>query len=241
MTAPVAGRCIGSRAGSSRPSAVRPRSRSPRHRERTRSNCPRRALTPARSLGDVHRTMRVIAGELGGRRLHAPHGSRTRPTSDRVREALFMALGPLDGVRVVDLYSGSGALAIEALSRGAARADLVDSDRHARDAAHRNLEELGLLERVGLWPLRLPSGLARLAEALAAADVVFADPPYGGADARALLSRLAQPGVLKPGSRVVLETHAKDDVPAAEGRLARERERKYGETVVSFFRVCEPL
>ena len=181
--------------------------------------------------------MRVIAGEFGGRRLHAPHGSRTRPTSDRVREALFMALGPLDGARVVDLYSGSGALAIEALSRGASRADLVDSDRHARDAAHRNLEELGLLEHVRLWPLRLPGGLARLGEALAAADVVFADPPYGGADARALLSRLGEPGMLKPGGRVVLETHAKDEVPAEQGVLARERERKYGETIVHVYRV----
>src|ERR1044072_7427234 len=78
--------------------------------------------------------MRVIAGELGGRRLHAPHGDRTRPTSDRVREALFMALGSLDGVRVVDLYAGSGALAIEALSRGAAWADLVERDVRARGA-----------------------------------------------------------------------------------------------------------
>src|SRR5262249_60883509 len=107
--------------------------------------------------------MRVIAGELGGRRLHAPHGSRTRPTSDRVREALFMALGPLDGAHVVDLYAGSGALAIEALSRGAAWAALVDSGRQARDAAHRNLEELGPLERVRLGPRRLPGGRARLA------------------------------------------------------------------------------
>jgi len=147
-----------------------------------------------------------------------------------------MALGPLDGARVVDLYSGSGALAIEALSRGAAWADLVDSDRHARDAAHRNLEELQLLERMRLWPLRLPAGLSRLTSALASADVVFADPPYGGADARALITRLGRPGVLKPGARFVLETHAKDDVPAAEGALVRERDRKYGETVVHVYR-----
>jgi 16S rRNA (guanine(966)-N(2))-methyltransferase RsmD len=180
--------------------------------------------------------MRVIAGELGGRRLHAPHGLRTRPTSDRVREALFMALGPLEGARVVDLYSGSGALAIEALSRGAAWADLVDSDRNARNAAHRNLEDLALLPRVRLWPLRLPAGLARLGAVLAAADVVFADPPYGGAEARAILAALSRPGVLRPGTRLVLETHLKDAVPAAPGVLARERERRYGETVVHVFK-----
>ena len=92
--------------------------------------------------------MRVIAGELGGRRLHAPHGDKTRPTSDRVREALFMALGSLEGHRVVDLYAGSGALAIEALSRGAVWADLVEHDNRARQAIARNVEELVLADRV---------------------------------------------------------------------------------------------
>ncbi len=180
--------------------------------------------------------MRVIAGELGGRRLHAPHGDRTRPTSDRVREALFMALGPLDGVRVVDLYAGSGALAIEALSRGAVWADLVDADRHARESIARNLEDLELRERARVWPLRLPAGLQRLAAVLAQADVVFVDPPYGGSDARGMLAGLGRAGVLRPGARVVLETHAKDAVPQCEGALARERERQYGETVVHVYR-----
>ncbi|MFM8558381.1 MAG: 16S rRNA (guanine(966)-N(2))-methyltransferase RsmD [bacterium] len=180
--------------------------------------------------------MRVIAGEFGGRRLHAPSGDRTRPTSDRVREALFMALGPLDGTRVVDLFAGSGALAIEALSRGAVWADLVDSDRRARETMTRNLADLALGERARIWPLRLPAGLARLGAELATADVVFADPPYGGADARAILTGLGRPGVLRPGTRVVLETHAKDTVPEHEGTLARERERQYGETVVHVYR-----
>lgn len=184
--------------------------------------------------------MRVIAGELGGRRLHAPHGDRTRPTSDRVREALFMALGPLDGARVVDLYSGSGALAIEALSRGAEWADLVDHDRRAREVIERNLGELGLVQRARIWPLRLPAGLARIAEALGSAQVVFADPPYGGADARAVLTGLGRPGVLASGTRVVLETHSKDVVPEVEGLLVRERERRYGETVVHVYRAGGP-
>src|SRR5439155_9016475 len=179
--------------------------------------------------------MRVIAGELGGRRLHAPRGSRTRPTSDRVREALFMALGPLEGARVMDLYAGSGALAIEALSRGAAWADLVDFDRSARETAFRNLEELGLAERARIWPLRLPAGLARLAGTLARADVVFADPPYGGADARALLAGLGRPGVIPAGARLVLEAHAKDGIPEAAGVLGHRRDRRYGETLVHVY------
>jgi 16S rRNA (guanine966-N2)-methyltransferase len=180
--------------------------------------------------------MRVIAGELGGRRLHAPPGERTRPTSDRVREALFMALGPMEGMRVVDLYAGSGALGIEALSRGAARADLVETDRRARAAIARNVAELGLEDRVHVWPFRLPGGLARLGGVLARASVVFADPPYGGHEARAALAALGRDGVLPPGTRVVLEAHGKDELPAREGTLARERERRYGETVVHVYR-----
>jgi 16S rRNA (guanine(966)-N(2))-methyltransferase RsmD len=147
-----------------------------------------------------------------------------------------MALGPLDGIRVVDLYAGSGALAIEALSRGAERADLVDSDRRARDAIARNLDELALGDRTRVWPLRLPAGLSRLASVLAEAGVVFADPPYGGAAARAALSGLGRDGVLQPGTRVVLETHTKDEVPQQQGTLVRERERRYGETVVHVYR-----
>ena len=146
-----------------------------------------------------------------------------------------MALGPLDGARVVDLYAGSGALAIEALSRGADWADVVDSDRRARDAMSRNLEELGLASRVRIWPLRLPGALTRLDQVLGRAHVVFADPPYGGDEARALLAALGRPGVLTRDTRVVLETHAKDDVPAAEGCLVRQRDRRYGETVVHVY------
>jgi len=181
--------------------------------------------------------MRVIAGELGGRRLFAPRGERTRPTSDRVREALFMALGPLDGARVVDLYAGSGALAIEALSRGAAWADMVERDPKARETIARNLAELGLEAKVRVWPLRLPGALARMKGVLGRAELVFADPPYGGEEARAVLVGLGAPGVLHAGTRVVVEAHAKDEVPERQGSLARERTRQYGETVVHQYKV----
>src|SRR5262249_12820015 len=110
------------------------------------------------------------------------------------------------------------------------------SDRHARAAGHRNLGELALLGRVRQWPLRLPAGLSRLGAELAAADVIFADPPYGGEDARVLIARLGRTGVMKPGARLVLETHAKDEVPAAAGELLRERDRRYGETMVHVYR-----
>ena len=179
--------------------------------------------------------MRVIAGEYGGRRLQAPRGSNTRPTSDRVREALFMALGDLVDARVVDLFAGSGALGIEALSRGAAWVDFVDSDRSARMTLEQNLDALSARDRAKVWPLGLPHGLKRISEALAVADLVLADPPYGGHEARAVLQSLGEPGVLKPGARVVLERHQKDEVPEMAGTLLRVRERRYGETVVDLY------
>ena len=182
-------------------------------------------------------TMRVIAGDFGGRRLEAPRGLGTRPTSDRVREALFMSLEPFAGLRVVDLFAGSGALGIEALSRGAAWVDFVEQARPALVVLDRNLESLGLRARARVWPLRLPGALAKLAAPLAAADLVLADPPYGGEAARAVLERLGAPGVLRPGTRVVLERHQKDDVPSRAGELALVRERRYGETTVNLYQL----
>ena len=181
--------------------------------------------------------MRVIAGEFGGRRLEAPRGLRTRPTSDRVREALFMSLGDFCDLRVVDLFAGSGALGIEALSRGAAFVDFVDDGRPAREALEHNLETLGLRERAKVWPLSLPRGLARLAAVLRSADLVLADPPYGGDGARAVLAPLGVPGMLRPGVRLVVERHLKDELPAATGTLVLARERRYGETVVNLYDV----
>jgi 16S rRNA (guanine(966)-N(2))-methyltransferase RsmD len=185
--------------------------------------------------------MRVIAGELGGRRLVAPRGSKTRPTSDRVREALFMALEPLRELIVVDLFAGSGALGIEALSRGAAEAHFVEPDRAARQALEQNLETLGLAGRARVWPLQLPAGLTRLAEVLGRADLVLLDPPYGEEPARGTLARLGEPGRLKPGARVVLEHHARHAPGERVGTLAAERRRQYGETAVTTFRVGDAI
>jgi 16S rRNA (guanine966-N2)-methyltransferase len=203
---------------------------------------PRRILARPDALdtpGVVGKTprlpVRVIAGYLGGRRIAAPRGRATRPTSDRVREALFMTLEPLRDARIVDLFAGSGALGIEALSRGAARVDFVDSDPAARAAIAANLETLELGDRTRVWPLALPRGLKRIAAELRAADLVFMDPPYGGEAVRETLDALGEPGVLGPAARVVAECHAKDLLPEAAGRLRRRRRRQYGETVVSLY------
>ncbi len=146
-----------------------------------------------------------------------------------------MALEPLQGRRVVDLYAGSGALGIEALSRGAASADFVERDREARRILEENLEALQLGPRSRIWALDLPRGVERLAGALADADLVLADPPYGGESALELLRALGREGVLRPQALVVIEHHAKDHVPERSGRLARIRTRRYGETLVSTY------
>jgi 16S rRNA (guanine966-N2)-methyltransferase len=182
--------------------------------------------------------VRVISGVLGGRRLKAPRGRDTRPTSDRVREALFMALEPLVGLRVADLFAGSGALGIEALSRGAARADFVESDRDARRVLDDNLLLLGLLDRGIVWPLELPRGLTRLADIVRDADLVLLDPPYGGELARATLAALGAAGAVRVGARVVVEHHHRDELPERAGALGRVRQRKYGETMVSTYEVA---
>ena len=167
-----------------------------------------------------------------------------------------MTLEPLEGARIVDLYAGSGALGIEALSRGASRVDFVEHDRVARQTLDANLEDLGLRERSTVWPLALPAGLTRLAAVLAAADVVLLDPPYGsgatrgrrtagraaGAEgmdlAAATLAALGRPGALRAGARVVAEHHRRDALAERVGTLARTRERQYGETVVSTYEVA---
>jgi 16S rRNA (guanine(966)-N(2))-methyltransferase RsmD len=177
--------------------------------------------------------MRVIAGELGGRRLVAPRGWKVRPTSDRVREAIFSALGEgVVGASVLDLYCGTGALAIEALSRGAAHAVLVDRDTRA---ALGNVERLGLAERAELvradvsrWLAGQPGGTED-----AGFDLVFIDAPYRLADrvGQELDTRL--PRLLNPGGRAVVESGARR--PLRIESLPRLRQRRYGAADVAFY------
>jgi 16S rRNA (guanine966-N2)-methyltransferase len=177
--------------------------------------------------------MRVIAGALGGRRLVAPHGHATRPTSDRVREALFSVLGNVSGARVLDLYAGTGALGIEAVSRGATRAVFVENGRPALAALRENITtlDLGSATRVIAQPvLRALEGLA----AEAPFDLVLLDPPYAAlAEASRVLA--AVPGKLTaPDARIVLE-HASRDAPPTPAGLSLVFTRAYGDTSVSLY------
>ncbi len=167
--------------------------------------------------------MRVVAGEFRGRRLRMPRGAPTRPTADRVREALFSMLGDVEGDRVLDLYAGSGALGIEALSRGAGSAVFVERDARAAAAIQANLDAVGADAE-----LRREDVLAFLARpSRTAYDLVFCDPPYdsGPRIAGPLAERL--PALLSEGARIVTES---DKRKPLELPFPLIRERTYGDT-----------
>ncbi|HEX6312733.1 MAG TPA: 16S rRNA (guanine(966)-N(2))-methyltransferase RsmD [Acidimicrobiia bacterium] len=182
--------------------------------------------------------LRVVGGSVGGRRLVAPAGTSTRPTKDRVKESLFAALGDarVAGAVVLDLYAGSGALAIEALSRGAARAVLVDHDRAAVAAVERNLAATGFTERARVQRGTAESVTRRPPPAEAPFDLVFLDPPYGQppAELEAVLAGLAQRGWLAARATVVVERGGREAAgPAWPEGWAGMWERAYGDTLVS--------
>ncbi|WP_437831651.1 16S rRNA (guanine(966)-N(2))-methyltransferase RsmD [Sorangium sp. So ce1153] len=179
--------------------------------------------------------MRVIAGRLGGRRLAAPRGEGTRPTADRVREALFSSLGDVTGALVCDLYAGTGALGIEALSRGARRAVFVESGRPALATLRENLAALGLDEAARVVPLPVERALELLRDE-GPFDLALLDPPYAAlAKAAAAAARLAGPlGLLAPAGRLVLEHARRDPSPEIAG-LTCAAVRTYGDTAVSFY------
>ena len=181
---------------------------------------------------------RIIGGSVGGRRIRAPEGAGTRPTSDRVREALFSAvesaLGTLHGLRFLDLYAGSGAVGLEARSRGAVAVTLVEQDRRAASVASGNVRSLGL---DGVEVVRLPVAryLAARPEVTSPFDVAFLDPPYALDDAAVLddLEALGR-GWLLPGALVVVERSSRGTGSTWPVGYDPLRARTYGETVLAY-------
>jgi 16S rRNA (guanine966-N2)-methyltransferase len=172
--------------------------------------------------------VRVVAGLYGGRRLVAPPGDATRPTSDRVREALFSVLGrSVEDTRVLDLYAGSGALGIEALSRGASSAVFVDRAQGAITAIRANLEALGI--EADVRRMQAATALRTAASRGEAYDLVFLDPPYRrSADLGQELSD-ALGALLAPGARVISESDRRERLELA---IPLTDERRYGDTVI---------
>lgn len=176
--------------------------------------------------------LRIVAGSLGGRFIEAPPGRSTRPTAERVREAWFSALGDrVSGASAVDLFAGSGALGIEALSRGATTVDFVESDRRAAEVLRRNLRRLGLGERADLHRCDAFRFLGRGGAGGLQYDLALADPPYGGSAAR----RLAETFRSLRFARLLCLEHAPgalEGVEWVEGEVVWSR--LYGDTALSF-------
>lgn len=172
--------------------------------------------------------MRVISGRLGGRQLLAPKGWQVRPTSERAREALFSALGDVTGFRVADLYCGTGALGIEAISRGATSAVFVDRDTRP---VMGNVHNLGLIGEAELVRAEVATWLASVAGGQLF-DLILIDPPYRMTEEIAAGLDRELPRLLTPGGKVVVESAAKQplELPALEV----VRERRYGRTLITF-------
>lgn len=180
---------------------------------------------------------RIIGGSAGGRRISAPRGSQTRPTTDRVREALFSAVeawcGPLQGLRFLDLYAGSGAVGLEAWSRGAGIVTLVESDRRTASLIAANARQLGF-PKANVIAAAVASALT--APPAAPYDVVFSDPPYPlpELDLAADLALLADHGWLVPGALVIVERSTRSPGPTWPPGFEPQRSRRYGETTLWF-------
>ena len=186
--------------------------------------------------------MRVSAGELRGRTLRAPGGRATRPTSERARQGLFDWLGQaVAGARVLDLYAGSGALGIEALSRGADSAVFVERDRDALRSLRRNVEELGLAERARVIDAPVSRALTRLASEGARFDLLLADPPYGNGAAASLAQTNDLVDILAPGGVLVIERGGRQPAGEAGPGLAHGGSRDYGETAFDRYEAAQAV
>lgn len=175
--------------------------------------------------------MRIIAGKWRGRTIEAPPGQSTRPTADRVRETLFSMLasrlGSFEDLRVADLFAGSGALGLEALSRGAATATFVENDQKAGAVIRRNADKLGA-------PVHILGGSALALPRSEPFDLIFADPPYNAGSGSAALEAVLKADWLAPGGWMTIETSRNDDVDA--GPLAIETTRRIGRAKLTLLR-----
>jgi len=178
--------------------------------------------------------LRIIGGTLKGRRLLCPPGLSTRPTADRAKESIFNILsGAFQNERVLDLFAGTGALGIEALSRGAAFAVFIDQAKAAMDTIHRNIHALALNDRsrVIRWNIRRNLNCLRSIQPF---DLVFMDPPYATDAVAPVLASLADCGALCPGARIVIEHSERERIILPTEVLVLADRRRFGKTLVSF-------
>ncbi len=183
--------------------------------------------------------MRVISGQCKGKRLFSVRGLNLRPTSDRVREAIFDILqDQIEGRQVLDLFAGTGALGIEALSRGAGRAVFVEESAPSLTVLRKNIEECRMKDRAQVLAREVKSGIKILEAKGESFQIIFLDPPYGKEFVPKTLKALATSSIVSPDTLIVAE-HAATDPAFSIPHLERVDARKYGGTLVSFFRMQE--
>lgn len=187
--------------------------------------------------------MRVIAGNARGRKLAAPKTLRVRPTADRVKEALFSMLvsrlGELEGMRVLDIFAGTGNLGIEALSRGAGYAVFIDSHRESADIIRKNLEGTGFAGCSRVVLQDAAAAVKRLAREEAPFHLIFLDPPYHEGHTTRVLELLADSPLVDGATTIVAEFSSKEAIPERFGRLLETDRRIYGDTALSFLTVSD--
>jgi 16S rRNA (guanine966-N2)-methyltransferase len=187
--------------------------------------------------------MRVIAGEARGRKLLAPKSMRVRPTADRVKEALFSKLtsrlGEFSEMRVLDIFAGTGNLGIEALSRGAGYAVLIDSHRESAEIIRKNLESTGFADRAKVVVQDAAAAVKWLARSEAPFHLVFIDPPYHEGHTQNILELLAASPLIDQGTTVVAEFSSKEEIPCRFGNLQETERKVYGDTTLSFLTISD--
>jgi len=178
--------------------------------------------------------MRIIAGAFRGRRLHAPKGNRIRPTIDRVREAVFnMIAGEVPGAKVLDLFAGTGAMGLESLSRGAHFCFFVDKDAEAVSLIRENVQLCAAQDRSRMIHGPVASAIRRLGSENELFDLIFMDPPYGKGYIEKTLEIVA--AVAREDALVIAEHHVKDKPPMVPAIWRKDRERRYGDTLISVY------
>ena len=182
--------------------------------------------------------MRVIGGTYRGRRLRAVEGLAVRPTSDRLRETLFNILAPrIEGSRFLDICAGSGAVGIEALSRGADEVTFIESSRQACLVIEANLGALGIERNASMVNLNTTTALKRLAQEFKEFDIAFLDPPYASAIYEDVMTQLGSGNLLSTGAIVIAEHRVKTPTEVRYGKLKVFREVKQGESALAFYEV----
>ncbi|MFH1837606.1 MAG: 16S rRNA (guanine(966)-N(2))-methyltransferase RsmD [Candidatus Omnitrophota bacterium] len=181
--------------------------------------------------------MRIIAGEHKGRKIHRPASVETRPTKDRIREAVFNIIAAhVPNADVLDIFAGSGAYGLEALSRGAERAIFVENDKECVDTIKKNIDLLDLNKYSEIMDMDAFRALGSIGESADRFDLVFADPPYNKNLAKKTLIIVNQYDILRPVSFFILEHHKDENIPGSEGNVSLFRQKSYGEIVISIFK-----